>query len=76
VTLEPGDLLLVPPNVPRAFEAAGSEAAELLFELIHVKPWCCRPLESAYPAETDWTEVAATSDHYNVYSLENKGFWL
>jgi mannose-6-phosphate isomerase-like protein (cupin superfamily) len=73
VELHQGDFLLVPPNTPHAFEAAGTEPAEVLFVLTHAKPrfGYYRLLESAYTGETDWTEVAETSDLYDNHYVES-----
>ncbi|MEU8225555.1 cupin domain-containing protein [Kribbella sp. NPDC048915] len=68
-----GDFLLVPPNTPHAFEAAGAEPAEVLFVLTQAKPrfGYYRLLESAYTGETDWSEVAKTSDRYDNHYVES-----
>ncbi|MGW7679500.1 cupin domain-containing protein [Kribbella sp. NPDC054772] len=74
VTLHQGDFLLVPPNTPHAFEAAGDEPAEVLFVLTQAKPrfGYYRLLEGAYRGETDWSEVAATSDLYDNHYVESE----
>ena len=73
VTLEQGDFLHVPPNTPHAFEAAGDTPAEVLFVLTQAKPrfGYYRLLEAAYRGETDWAEVAATSDLYDNHYVES-----
>ena len=73
VELNQGDYLLVPPNTPHAFEAAGNEPAEVLFVLTNAKPrfGYYRLLESAYRGETDWAEVAKTSDLYDNHYIES-----
>ncbi|MFI5690620.1 cupin domain-containing protein [Kribbella sp. NPDC051586] len=73
VTLEQGDFLLVPPNTPHAFEAAGDVPAEVLFVLTQAKPrfGYYRLLESAYRGETSWTDVAETSDVYDNHYVES-----
>ena len=73
VELNQGDYLLVPPNTPHAFEAAGNEPAEVLFVLTNAKPrfGYYRLLESAYRGETDWAEVAKTSDLYDNHYVES-----
>ncbi|MEV6269935.1 cupin domain-containing protein [Kribbella sp. NPDC051936] len=73
VDLNQGDYLLVPPNTPHAFEAAGNEPAEVLFVLTNAKPrfGYYRLLESAYQGETDWAEVAKTSDLYDNHYVES-----
>lgn len=78
VTLEEGDFLLVPPNTPHAFEAAGEEPTEVLFVLTQAKPrfGYYRLLESAYRGETDWTEVARTSDLYDNHYVESRTWQL
>jgi len=71
--LNQGDFLLVPPNTPHAFEAAGDEPAEVLFVLTQAKPrfGYYRLLEGAYRGETSWTEVAETSDLYDNHYVES-----
>ena len=73
VELNQGDYLLVPPNTPHAFEAVGNEPAEVLFVLTNAKPrfGYYRLLESAYRGETDWAEVAKTSDLYDNHYVES-----
>ncbi|MEV0795582.1 cupin domain-containing protein [Kribbella sp. NPDC050459] len=73
VELHQGDYLLVPPNTPHAFEAAGNDPAEVLFVLTNAKPrfGYYRLLESAYQGETDWAEVAKTSDLYDNHYIES-----
>lgn len=73
VTLDQGDFLLVPPNTPHAFEAAGDEPAEVLFVLTQAKPrfGYYRLLEGAYRGDTDWSEVANTSDLYDNHYVES-----
>lgn len=73
VTLAQGDFLLVPPNTPHAFEAAGTDPAEVLFVLTQAKPrfGYYRLLESAYQGETDWAAVAETSDLYDNHYVES-----
>ncbi|WP_329003673.1 cupin domain-containing protein [Kribbella sp. NBC_00709] len=73
VTMRQGDFLLVPPNTPHAFEAAGDEPAEVLFVLTQAKPrfGYYRLLEGAYRGDTDWAEVAKTSDLYDNHYVES-----
>ena len=73
ITLDQGDFLLVPPNTPHAFEAAGDVDAEVLFVLTHAKPrfGYYRLLERAYRGETDWAEVAKTSDLYDNHYINS-----
>jgi quercetin dioxygenase-like cupin family protein len=73
VELAQGDFLHVPPNTPHAFEAAGDEPAEVLFVLTNAKPrfGYYRLLEGAYRGETDWSEVAKTSDLYDNHYVES-----
>lgn len=73
ITLDQGDFLVVPPNTPHAFEAAGAEDTEVLFVLTHAKPrfGYYRLLESAYRGETSWTEIAETSDLYDNHYMES-----
>ncbi|MFF0339999.1 cupin domain-containing protein [Kribbella sp. NPDC004875] len=72
-TLHQGDFLLVPPNTPHAFEAAGDGPAEVLFVLTRAKPrfGYYRLLEGAYRGETPWSAVAATSDRYDNHYVES-----
>ncbi|MEV5963058.1 cupin domain-containing protein [Kribbella sp. NPDC051952] len=67
ITLDKGDFLVVPPNTPHAFEAAGDEDAEVLFVLTHAKPRFdyYRLLEGVYRGETDPAELGKTSDRYD-----------
>lgn len=76
VELHQGDFLLVPPNTPHAFEAAGRAPAEVLFVLTQARPrfGYYRLLESAYRGETDWAEVAATSDLYDNHYVESRAW--
>ncbi|NIK56306.1 cupin domain-containing protein [Kribbella shirazensis] len=73
IELHQGDFLHVAPNTPHAFEAAGTEPAEVLFVLTHAKPrfGYYRLLERAYRGETDWSEVAKTSDLYDNHYVES-----
>lgn len=73
VELHQGDFLYVPPNTPHAFEAAGTEPAEVLFVLTQAKPrfGYYRLLERAYRGEADWSEVAQTSDLYDNHYTES-----
>ncbi|WP_329482305.1 cupin domain-containing protein [Kribbella sp. NBC_01510] len=72
-TLEPGDFLVVPPNTPHAFEAAGDHDTEVLFVLTHAKPrfGYYRLLESVYRGETDPAELGRTSDRYDNHYVES-----
>jgi quercetin dioxygenase-like cupin family protein len=73
VTLAEGDVLVVPPNTPHAFEAAGDEAAEVFFVLTHAKPRFdyYRLLERVYRGETAPSELAETSDRYDNHYVES-----
>jgi mannose-6-phosphate isomerase-like protein (cupin superfamily) len=73
ITLEQGDFLVVPPTMPHAFEAAGSEDTEVLFVLTHAKPRFdyYRLLEGVYRGETDPAELAATSDLYDNHYVDS-----
>ena len=77
ITLDEGDFLVVPPNTPHAFEAAGTTDAEVLFVLTHAKPRFdyYRLLEGVYRGETDPAELAATSDRYDNHYVES-AVWL
>lgn len=68
-----GDLLVVPPGTPHAFEAAGDDATEVLFVLTHAKPrfGYYRLLEGVYRGETDPSELAATSDLYDNHYVDS-----
>lgn len=71
--LNQSDFLLVPPNTPHAFEAAGDTPAEVLFVLTQAKPrfGYYRLLESAYRGETTWDQVAQTSTLYDNHYVES-----
>jgi quercetin dioxygenase-like cupin family protein len=73
ITLTQGDFLVVPPNTPHAFEAAGSEDTEVFFVLTHAKPRFdyYRLLESVYRGETAPAELAKTSDLYDNHYVES-----
>ncbi|QNE19153.1 cupin domain-containing protein [Kribbella qitaiheensis] len=73
LTLDQGDFLLVPPNTPHAFEAAGTEDAEVLFVLTQAKPRFdyYRLLEGVYRGETDPAELAAASDLYDNHYVNS-----
>ncbi|WP_433162697.1 cupin domain-containing protein [Kribbella sp. CA-247076] len=73
ITLAQGDFLVVPPNTPHAFEAAGDTEAEVLFVLTHAKPrfGYYRLLEGVYRGETDPAELGKTSDLYDNHYVES-----
>jgi quercetin dioxygenase-like cupin family protein len=73
ITLTQGDFLVVPPNTPHAFEAAGDEDTEVLFVLTHAKPRFdyYRLLESVYQGTTAPAELAETSDLYDNHYVES-----
>jgi len=72
-TLERGDFLLVPPGLPHAFEAAGSEEAYVFFVLVDAKPRFdyYRLLERVYRGEADPAELAATQDLYDNHYVDS-----
>jgi quercetin dioxygenase-like cupin family protein len=72
-TLHAGDFLVVPPNTPHAFEAAGDSTAEVLFVLTHAKPRFdyYRLLEGVYRGDTDPAILATTSDTYDNHYVES-----
>jgi quercetin dioxygenase-like cupin family protein len=72
-TLDTGDFLVVPPNTPHAFEAAGTADAEVLFVLTQAKPRFdyYRLLEQVYRGETDPTELGATSNLYDNHYVDS-----
>jgi quercetin dioxygenase-like cupin family protein len=73
ILLDQGDFLVVPPNTPHAFEAAGDSETEVLFVLTHAKPRFdyYRLLEGVYLGETDPAELAKTSDLYDNHYVES-----
>ena len=73
LTLDQGDFLVVPPNTPHAFEAAGTTDAEVLFVLTHAKPRFdyYRLLEGVYRGETDPAELGATSNLYDNHYVDS-----
>jgi len=72
-TLHEGDFLVVPPNTPHAFEAAGPEDAQILFVLTNAKPRFdyYRLLEQVYRGEADPKELGATSDVYDNHYVDS-----
>ncbi|MEU4608289.1 cupin domain-containing protein [Kribbella sp. NPDC023972] len=76
ITLTQGDFLVVPPNTPHAFEAAGDEDTEVLFVLTHAKPRFdyYRLLESVYQGTTAPAELAKTSDLYDNHYVESRAW--
>lgn len=72
-TLEKGDLLVVPPEVPHAFEAAGSEPADVFFVLTNAKPRFdyYRLLERVYRGEADPAELGASGETYDNQYVES-----
>jgi mannose-6-phosphate isomerase-like protein (cupin superfamily) len=73
VTLDEGDFLVVPPNTPHAFEAAGTTDAQVLFVLTQAKPRFdyYRLLEGVYRGETDPAELGATSNLYDNHYVDS-----
>ncbi len=73
ITLDQGDFLVVPPNTPHAFEAAGTTDAEVLFVLTQAKPRFdyYRLLEGVYRGETDPAELGATSNLYDNHYVDS-----
>ncbi|WP_432942619.1 cupin domain-containing protein [Kribbella sp. CA-253562] len=73
ITLHTGDFLVVPPNTPHAFEAAGDEVTEVLFVLTHAKPRFdyYRLLEGVYRGDTDPAVLATTSDTYDNHYVDS-----
>ena len=73
ITLDQGDFLVVPPNTPHAFEAAGTTDAEVLFVLTRAKPRFdyYRLLEGVYRGETDPAELGATSNLYDNHYVDS-----
>jgi mannose-6-phosphate isomerase-like protein (cupin superfamily) len=72
-TLVHGDFLVVPPDTPHAFEAAGSEETEVLFVLTQAKPRFdyYRLLEGVYRGETDPAELGKTSELFDNHYVES-----
>jgi quercetin dioxygenase-like cupin family protein len=72
-TLHTGDFLVVLPNTPHAFEAAGNSPAEVLFVLTHAKPRFdyYRLHEGVYRGDTDPTVLATTSNTYDNHYIES-----
>jgi mannose-6-phosphate isomerase-like protein (cupin superfamily) len=72
-TLGHGDFLVVPPDTPHAFEAAGSEETEVLFVLTQAKPRFdyYRLLEGVYRGETDPAELGKTSELFDNHYVES-----
>ncbi|MEO7268862.1 MAG: cupin domain-containing protein [Knoellia sp.] len=76
-TLDVGDFLVVPPNTPHAFEAAGTTDAQILFVLTNARPRFdyYRLLEQVYRGEADPRELAATSNLYDNHYVDSPT-WL
>jgi mannose-6-phosphate isomerase-like protein (cupin superfamily) len=72
-TLDVGDFLVVPPNTPHAFEAAGAADAQVLFVLTNARPRFdyYRLLEQVYRGEADPAELASTSDLYDNHYVDS-----
>lgn len=72
-TLNEGDFLVVPPNTPHAFEAAGTSDAHVLFVLTNAKPRFdyYRLLERVYRGEADPKELGATSNLYDNHYVDS-----
>ncbi|MFC7486167.1 cupin domain-containing protein [Knoellia sp. CPCC 206453] len=72
-TLNVGDFLVVPPNTPHAFEAAGTTDAQVLFVLTNAKPRFdyYRLLERVYRGEADPKELGTTSTLYDNHYVDS-----
>src|SRR4051794_28424064 len=73
ITLDQGDFLVVPPNTPHAFEAAGATEAEVLFVLTQPKPPfdSSPPPEGVYRGATAPAVLATTSDVYDNHYVDS-----
>jgi mannose-6-phosphate isomerase-like protein (cupin superfamily) len=73
VTLEAGDLLVVPPRVPHAFAPAPGAEADVLFVFTPGKPRSdyYRLLDRVYAGDADAQEIVATQDRFDNHYVES-----
>ena len=73
VTLQSGDVLVIPPGVPHAFAATADSDAEVLFVLTGAEPRFdyYRLLEQVYRGETDPAALAETQDRFDNHYVDS-----
>jgi quercetin dioxygenase-like cupin family protein len=71
--LRAGDLLVVPPGVPHAFEAAPGHAAEVLFVLAPARERAeyYRLLDRVHRGRAGWAEVGASQDRFDNHYVDS-----
>jgi quercetin dioxygenase-like cupin family protein len=71
--LRTGDLLVVPPNVPHAFEAVPGHDADVLFVLAPARERFAyyRLLDRVHRGHGDWAEVGATQDRFDNHYVDS-----
>lgn len=71
--LRTGDLLVVPPNVPHAFEAAPGHDADVLFVLAPARERFAyyRLLDRVHRGQGDWSEVGATQERFDNHYVDS-----
>jgi quercetin dioxygenase-like cupin family protein len=73
VVLRAGDLLVVPPGVPHAFEAAPGTDAEVLFVLTPARERAeyYRLLDRVHRGQADWAEVGASQERFDNHYVDS-----
>jgi mannose-6-phosphate isomerase-like protein (cupin superfamily) len=73
ITLGQGDVLVVPPNTPHAFDAVGDEDVEVFFVLTQAKPRFdyYRLLERVSHGEAAPAEIPTTSNLYDNHYVDS-----
>ncbi len=73
VVLRPGDLLVVPPGVPHAFEAAPGHDAEVLFVLAPARERAgyYRLLDRVHRGLAGWDEVGASQERFDNHYVDS-----
>jgi quercetin dioxygenase-like cupin family protein len=71
--LRAGDLLVVPPDVAHAFEAAPGHHAEVLFVLAPARERAeyYRLLDRVHRGQGDWAEVGASQDRFDNHYVDS-----
>ena len=71
--LRAGDLLVVPPNVAHAFEAAPGQDADVLFVLAPARERFAyyRLLDRVHRGHADWAEVGATQERFDNHYVDS-----
>ena len=71
--LRAGDLLVVPPGVPHAFEAAPGADAEVLFVLAPARERAeyYRLLDRVHRGQAGWAEVGASQERFDNHYVDS-----